>query len=144
DCVSSLGDVPIDLRGVYLATASTGKALGAYAGAAIVFAERAALRELDVSRVPSYFDVPAALDTRGPRYTFPSAVLQALEAALEKYATPARADTAYGHYAQLGVFVRERLRQLGLEPLAADENASPIVTTFALPAGEPSAHFVHR
>ena len=34
------------------------------AGAAVIFAERSALQELDVERVPSYFDLPAALHSR--------------------------------------------------------------------------------
>ena len=36
--VACLGAVPLDLRGVYLATGSSGKALGSYAGVAMVFA----------------------------------------------------------------------------------------------------------
>ena len=34
DCISSLGAVPIDLSGVYLASGASGKSLGAYAGVA--------------------------------------------------------------------------------------------------------------
>src|SRR4029077_13909139 len=72
DCISSLGAVPIDLRNVYLATGATGKSLGSYAGAAIIFADAASLGSLDRSQVPSYFDIATALATTGPRYTFPS------------------------------------------------------------------------
>src|SRR5882724_7507555 len=42
DCISSLGAVPVDLSGVYLATGVTGKALASYAGMAMVFADAAA------------------------------------------------------------------------------------------------------
>ena len=144
DCISSLGAVPIDLEGVYLATGATGKALGSFAGTAIVFADSASLRHLEMSRVPSYFDLPATLATRGPRYTFPSATLQALAAALTEYATSERATARYEGYARLGEFVRSELRQLGLEPLAAEAHASPVVTTFAPPANESSEVFVAR
>src|SRR5262249_50886816 len=89
DCISSLGAVPLDLQGVYLATGASGKSLGAFAGVAMVFADAEALAaRVDVERVPSYFDIPAALATPGPRYTFPSPTLAALETALEAYATP--------------------------------------------------------
>lgn len=144
DCISSLGAVPLDLQGVYLASGATGKSLGSYAGIAIVFADAAELRKLDLTSVPSYFDIQAALASTGPRYTFPSPTLLALEAALTEYETPHRAQTTYERYAQLGSYTRQQLRQLGLEPLARDAWASPVVTTFA-PPGEVSARdFVAR
>ena len=144
DCISSLGAVPLDLDGVYLATGATGKSLGAFAGAALVFADAGTLGQLDRSRLPSYLDLTAALATRGPCYTFPSPTLRALEAALAEYATPEKAAARYAHYAALGNYVRAQLRNLGLEPLASETAASPVVTTFAPPAEEPSADFVAR
>jgi aspartate aminotransferase-like enzyme len=144
DCISSLGAVPIDLEGVYLATGASGKSLGAFAGASMVFAEAGALSRVDVERVPSYFDIPATLASAGPRYTFPSPTLAALEAALEAYATPEQAQATYVRYAELGQRVRRGLRALGVEPLAADACASPVVTTFAPPDDETSAGFVER
>jgi aspartate aminotransferase-like enzyme len=144
DCISSLGAVPLDLSKVFLATGATGKSLGSYAGIAIVFADRAALGPLDLSRVPSYLDLPAALASAGPRYTFPSPTLRALDAALAEYATPARAQARYDHYARLGAYVRAQLRQAGLEPLADEADAAPVVTTFAPPADETAEAFVAR
>lgn len=144
DCISSLGAVPIDLRGVYLATAATGKSLGAYAGVAIIFANREEISRLDLSRVPSYFDIGAALASRGPRYTFPSPVLQALDAALDGYSTAARASASYERYAHLGSFIRRQLRKNGVEPLAHETWACPVVTTFTPPADDSSAVFVDR
>ncbi|HZU34361.1 MAG TPA: aminotransferase class V-fold PLP-dependent enzyme, partial [Gemmataceae bacterium] len=75
DCISSLGAVPIDLDGVFLATGATGKSLGSYAGISIVFADAAELRRINTDRVPSYFDLAAHLSTEGPRFTFPSPLL---------------------------------------------------------------------
>jgi aspartate aminotransferase-like enzyme len=144
DCISSLGAVPLDLSKVYLATGATGKSLGSYAGIAIVFADRLSLTGLDWSRVPSYFDLPAALDSAGPRYTFPSPTLCALHAALAEYVPSARAVARYDRYARLGTFVRDHLRQVGLTPLADEACACPVVTTFAPPPGESAAEFVAR
>ena len=144
DCISSLGAVPLDLSGVYLATGTSGKSLGAYAGAAIIFADAEAVRRLDRSRVPSYFDIVAALNSEGPCYTFPSPTLVALEAALSAYATPEKSQENYARYAELGGYVRHQLRRVGLEPLAANECASPVVTTFTPPADESSSEFVAR
>ena len=138
------GAVPIDLNGVFLATGATGKSLGSYAGISIVFADRAELARIDVERVPSYFDLAAHLGTEGPRFTFPSPLLRALEAALEAYSTPLEARRRYEHYAALGRYVRQQLRGLGLEPLAAEECACPVVTTFSPPREEPASKFVER
>jgi aspartate aminotransferase-like enzyme len=144
DCISSLGAVPLDLRDVYLATGATGKSLGSYAGAAIIFADKEALGQLNRDRVPSYFDIAAALNCEGPCYTFPSPTLLALEVALREYDTPSRAQTTYARYHEMGVRVRQQLRRLGLEPLAREECACPVVTTFAPPGDESSLEFVAR
>jgi aspartate aminotransferase-like enzyme len=144
DCISSLGAVPLDLSGVYLATGASGKSLGAYAGASLIFADAEALARVDRSRVPSYFDLAAALATEGPCYTFPSPTLAALEAALAEYRTPEQAHATYARYAEWGACVRRQLRRLDLPPLAEDAWASPVVTTFAPPGEETSASFVAR
>ncbi len=144
DCISSLGAVPLDLSGVYLATGATGKSLGAFAGAAIIFADREALLRVDRSRIPSYFDILAALQSDGPCYTFPSPTLLALEAALKEYASPEKARATYDRYEELGRWVRANLRKLGLPPLAREECASPVVTTFAPAEEETSQAFVLR
>jgi aspartate aminotransferase-like enzyme len=136
--------VPLDLSEVYLATAATGKSLGAVAGAAIIFADADALSRIDRSGVPSYFDISAALASAGPCYTFPSPTLLALEAALREYATLDQAEASYARYHELGIWVREQLRKLGLTPLARDDSASPVVTTFAPPGEESSQAFVDR
>src|SRR5262249_1834555 len=144
DCISSLGAVPLDLRGVYLATGATGKSLGAYAGVAIIFADPASLSALDMSRRPSYLGIPAAIASKGRRCTFPSPGVQAMDAALAEYATPDLAQAQFEHYVALGAYVREQLREIGLEPLADEACACPVVTTFAPPGDESSEAFVAR
>ncbi len=152
DCISSLGAVPLDLRHVFLASGATGKSLGSYAGAALIFADAEELAGVDRGNIPSYFDIAAALASPGPCYTFPSPTLFALEAALRDYATPRQAQSTYTRYAELGIFVRQQLRQCGLTPLAQEQWACPVVTTFTPPGegeakgeGEESSHaFVDR
>ncbi|MCI0638227.1 MAG: aminotransferase class V-fold PLP-dependent enzyme [Gemmataceae bacterium] len=144
DCISSLGAVPLDLSEVFLASGASGKSVGSYAGAALLFAKKEELRALDRSKVPSYFDIFAALSSEGPCYTFPSPTLTALEAALQEYATVERCQATYARYNELGVRVRQELRRVGLTPLADEDYASPVITTFAPPAEESSASFVAR
>jgi aspartate aminotransferase-like enzyme len=144
DCVSSLGATPLNLTGVYLASGASGKSLGSYAGLAIVFADSVALESVDVSRIPSYFDIRAALASEGPRYTFPSSIVRALDVALEEYGSPQKARSRYAAYQALGASIREELRQLELPPIASEECAAPVVTTFAPPGTESSESFVGR
>jgi len=129
---------------VYLASGATGKSLGSYAGASIIFADREALSTIDRSGVPSYFDLVAALSSEGPCYTFPSSTLVALEAALCGYDTPEKAQLTYEGYHALGTRVRQELNRLGLPPLACANCAAPVVTTFSPPRDEASDIFVKR
>jgi aspartate aminotransferase-like enzyme len=144
DCISSLGAVPLDLTGVYLASGASGKSLGSYAGVSIVFADAGALRNLDMTRTPTYLDLQASLATRGPRFTFPSPTLVALDAALAEYDSPHAAQVRYGHYSDLGMYVRRQLRALGIEPLAEESCAAPVITTFAPVGDEACDAFVAR
>jgi aspartate aminotransferase-like enzyme len=120
DCVSSLGAVPLDLQNVWLASGVSGKALGSFAGVAMVFAsEVPKLNHL----VPTYLDLAAAIETEGPCFTFPTPLMDALEVALRRER----------NYEPLGGLVRERLRSMGVEPLVEGAVAAPVVTTFAPP-----------
>lgn len=120
DCVSSLGAVPFDMRDVYLASGVSGKALGSYAGVAMVFASEIPLLKRPV---PAYLDLAETLRAQGPCFTFSSPLLLALEAALR-----IRRD-----YQPLGSLVRTRLRELGASPIADERIAGPVVTTFEPP-----------
>jgi aspartate aminotransferase-like enzyme len=62
----------------------------------------------------------------------------------EFYSTPEKAQARYAHYAALGRHVRDQLGRLGLEPLAPERHACPVVTTFVPPGWESSASFVAR
>jgi aspartate aminotransferase-like enzyme len=120
DCISSLGAVPVDLSGVWLASGVSGKALGSYAGVAIVFASEVP----QLTRpVPAYLDLPEILRTEGSCFTFPSPLLLALEEALRRER----------NYDPLGTLVRTRLRQMGIEPMVDGPVAAPVVTTFVPP-----------
>ncbi len=144
DCVSSIGAVPLDLSGVYLASGATGKALSSYAGLALIFADPERLKHLDSNRLPSYLDMPATLECVGPRFTVSSSLLKPLAVALRVYSTPEKTQARFDHYAGLGRFVRERLRGMGLSPLAPETVASPVITSFYPPGTESATDFVTR
>jgi aspartate aminotransferase-like enzyme len=144
DCVSSLGAVPLDLSGVYLASGTSGKSLGAYAGIGIVLVDARSLPRMDSDRLPGYLDLADMLATRGPRYTFSWSTTAALDAALGDYANGSLATARYGRYARLGVHVRNQLRKLRISPLADEAIAAAVLTTFSPPGHESSEEFVER
>ena len=131
DCVSSLGAVPIP-RGLWMASGVSGKALGSYSGLSFVFASEDALDRTVHGSFPATFDVRSAVLCSGPRFTVPSPLLFALDAALGRLDLP-------GHKGK-GTLVRTGLRSLGITPLADEQHAAPCVTTFT----PPDAQFLDR
>ncbi len=141
DAVSSVGAVPVP-RGPRLISGVSGKCLGSYPGISFVLVAPGALDGVDSQRLPAYLDAVHALATPEPRFTFPSPVLRALHRALDAYATKAAREERYAHYARLGRYVRENLREVGILPLARETVASPVITTFKPPAAYSPQDFV--
>lgn len=81
DCVSSFGALPFSLADVYLATAVSGKAIGAPSGIAIVFAN---YKIEEDATLPSYLDLSLYTNGNIP-FTFSSQLLKSLEQALAAY-----------------------------------------------------------
>lgn len=129
DCVSSLGTVPLDLEGVWLATGASGKGLAALPGLALVF-HADAVRV--ASGLPAYLDLGVWDAAGGVPFTHSSNLVAALEVAL---ANAEHEGTArFERLARLGAWLRGRLRELGGVLVAPEEHASPAVITIALPA----------
>lgn len=124
DAVSAFGLQSLDLSGVWLATAVSGNALGAYAGLAIVM-HSGALQP--AGALPRAIDLGDFAQADGVPYTQSSNLLAALEAALA-VDWPARwravrvADAA----------LREDLREQGWPVLVGAEQAMPGILTLAI------------
>ena len=132
DCISSVGALPVDLRGVHLATGTSGKGLGAYPGLALVFHDYQPRAEPE--RLPGYLDLGHWADHASVPHTHSSNLVNALDAALRAI-TPARMDRIRENAAWL----RGALRALGCTLIAPDAVASPGVVTIALDGGLTSA-----
>jgi aspartate aminotransferase-like enzyme len=134
DCVSSLGAVPLDGLHLQFATGVSGKALGAYAGIALVFIEKDILRKIPFERMPTYFNIRAGICQSEPLFTLPSPQVLALAEVLRNYYANAEATTLrFQHYAELGAWVRTELRARGCSLITAEEFAAPTICTFPLP-----------
>lgn len=133
DCVSSLGAVPLEGCKLSLASGVSGKALGSYAGLAMVFADERLLRETSFDCVPATFNLAKNVAQRAPMYTIASPQLLALRQALDENYGDARSRARrYAHYRELSGWVRTELRQRGVRPLVDDETAAPVICTFPL------------
>ena len=80
DCISSIGTVPLDLSSVYLASASSGKALGSYAGLAMVFYNHDILPDM---RLPYSLDLGYYKSKDGIPFTISSSMVYGLKKAVE-------------------------------------------------------------
>lgn len=127
DCVSSIGTVPLELTGVYIATGVSGKGLRSYPGLAMVF------HNSDI--LPTRGDIPRYLDLynysrgEGVPYTVSSNLVSALGAALDEI----NFKEKYQEITELSIWLRNALSEKGFKVLSDPEHASPSIVTIALP-----------
>jgi aspartate aminotransferase-like enzyme/GNAT superfamily N-acetyltransferase len=134
DCVSTLGAVPLDLRGVRLASATSGKALASFPGLAITFHDRA-LEPSD--RLPRYLDLGTWARADGTPFTHSSNLVGALVEALKRF----RGAGPFAALAAQALRLRRACQELGLPVLAPAEWAHPCAITLALPPAIPASAF---
>ncbi len=127
DCISSIGAAEINLDGVYLATGTSGKALGSYAGLGMVFYNEPIASS---DHIPRYLDIGYYAEHDGVPFTLSSNLVYALIAALD--ALPA---DYYRHINGLARQIRESFQEIELDVLIPEPYALPAVTTTALPPG---------
>jgi aspartate aminotransferase-like enzyme len=127
DAISAVGLAAVDLQGVWLASAVSGKGIAAYAGLAAVFHDG---RVAPAGSVPRYLDLAAYEQADGVPFTHSTNLLAALDCALrstnwsDKFQKIAAADRD----------LRSRLRSHDLAPFVPDEVATPGIVTLAIPS----------
>lgn len=143
DAVSALGAVPLP-TGTLAASGVSGKALGGLAGLAWVAVDPSAVGAAAAAEWPPALDLPRQWRSAEPCHTLPSPQLLALREALLRWSPADRRGARFERYRELGRRVRAGLRAAGLEPLVPDAEASPVVTTFPVPAGTTTEEFLAR
>lgn len=128
DCISSLGTVPVDLRGVYLASAASGKGLRAYPGVSMVFYNHPL--PAASQPVPRYLDLSYYAANDGLPFTFSSNLLHALHAAVKRIDWPRR----FEELAQTGAWLRATLVEMGFKLIGTKGVPAPAIVTIALAA----------
>ncbi len=130
DCISTIGAVPLDLKQVWLATGTSGKALGSLSGLSFVFHS---FQPMPETALPGYLDLGNYLMADSVPYTQPSPLLFALEAALETIG-PERFEAIKRESER----IRNYLFSAGLDVLADCGAAHPFIVTVTLPDCVPS------
>ena len=128
DCISSIGAIPLDLTGVHLATATSGKALAAYPGLAIVFHQEKPVSRQDL---PRYLDLGLWAESEGTPFTHSSNLLAALDVA---FAEVERLRDGRCGDPTLAAWFRSELRSAGFSLVAPEAHASSIIVTVQLPS----------
>lgn len=126
DAVSAIGAVPVDLCGVRMASAVSGKALGSLPGIAIVFHD-GSVANGDHS-LPRYLDLALYEASDGVAFTQSSNLIAALAAALQRY----QSQDPWNATVAMAAWLRCQLRELGLRLLIEEDRTNPAVTTMAL------------
>jgi aspartate aminotransferase-like enzyme len=133
DCISTIGTMPVDLTGVYLASCSSGKGLRSYPGVSMVFYHH------DVApapeRLPRYLDLGYYASVQGSAFTFSSNLLHALQLAVKRVPWERR----FAELTEQSRWLRARLSRMGLELVGTGAQTSPAVVTIALPAEKNSS-----
>lgn len=132
DCISSIGNVDVDLRGIALASGVSGKGLAALPGLAFVFHGRKELRR--GSRVPRYLDLALYAANSSVPFTHSSNLLAALAAALDLAGPGDNAQRA-----AISAMARAALAGRGLRIVDDGTAPAPFVVSIALPESAPAA-----
>lgn len=127
DCISSVGTVPVDLTGVYLASGSSGKGLASISGLSMVFHNHAL--QPAPGLLPPTFDLGNYRASDGIPYTIQSNLVHALIAALETHDWKER----FEEVRRWSQSIRRKLDEINTPALAPDSCAMPSVVTIPLP-----------
>jgi aspartate aminotransferase-like enzyme len=127
DSISSIGTMPVDLTGVYLASCTSGKGLRSYPGVSMVFYHH------DVSyqsqSLPRYLDLSHYAAQQGVPFTFSSNLLHSLHAALKRVDWEAH----FRELVDVSGWLRTKLSEMSFKLIGSNTQTSPAVVTIALP-----------
>ena len=138
DCISSLGTIPVNLAGVYLASGTSGKGMASIAGVAMVFHHHDLAPAPD--RIPCALDLGLYQQSQGIPFTIQSNLVHALLAALRLHEW----DSRFEDVRRWSRSIRKQLHEIDVPTLAADSCAMPSVVTLALPRSHNSEEIGDR
>lgn len=129
DCMSSFATMDLDLSGISLATASSGKGIGSFAGLALVFSN---LEPVESNYIPGYFDLSLYKKNQGVPFTISSNLVKALDLASELNISSER-------WNQLDIFSKllfSKLHESGTIPFANEKSRVFTIVQEEIPSRE--------
>lgn len=127
DVVSALGNVELDLSGVYLASGTSSKGVGSFCGLGVVF-YNSPLPPSE-GRLPRSMDLNKYHSDSGVPYTLSSNLVEALYTALTTIDYAKRRQILY----EVSHKLREDLKVLEISPLIEGDHTAPAILTLPLP-----------
>jgi aspartate aminotransferase-like enzyme/predicted N-acetyltransferase YhbS len=128
DCMSTVGTMTINLQGVCLASASSGKGVGSVAGLALVFSDGS---HVATPNAPSSLSLSAYTDDTATPFTLPSSLLAPLWQSVQSIN-----DERYEKIGKCVLVLRANINQLAQEfgfTVVTPSNSQSALITIALP-----------
>ncbi|MFD1929676.1 aminotransferase class V-fold PLP-dependent enzyme [Sporosarcina siberiensis] len=127
DCVSSIGTVPLDLKGVAFASGVSGKGFCSYTGVSFVFHNEPIPKS---KRLPRYLDLGTYAEAEGIPFSQSSNLVSSLAAALQEYEDP---NKVFASIQERSSIIRRAVEKMGFTILAQEEFATPAILTLVIP-----------
>jgi aspartate aminotransferase-like enzyme len=128
DCISTLGNIAVDLSGTYLASGTSGKGLASYPGISLVFFSDVVLK-IATKAIPKYMNLKFHTDTNLVPYTISTNLFYALVHAF-------KGITNYNHHQKIkdiSNFIYTKLKDIGFTFLGNESTMMPGIISIVCP-----------
>ncbi|MEH7060803.1 aminotransferase class V-fold PLP-dependent enzyme [Bacillus wiedmannii] len=128
DCISSIGAIRIDLKGVYFASGVSGKAIKSFTGLSFVFYNH----NVKVNeKLPAYMDIGMYEENESIPYSHSWNLIYALQEALKRFED----EKAFEKIKETYAYIEQAITTMGLNLVSPKEHAAPIILTIPLNEG---------
>jgi aspartate aminotransferase-like enzyme len=128
DCISSIGNTPVDLKGIFLASGTSGKGLASYPGIAMVYYADE-LTSLSAQGIPKYMNLTHHKETRHVPYTISTNLFYSL---VHAFKTVSHADHQM-NIRFISDFIYRELSRTGFSFLGNYEEMMPGIISIVCP-----------
>lgn len=128
DCISTIGNIEVDLSGVFLAAGTSGKGLASYPGIAMVYFNTEVI-SMPTSCIPKYMNLKHHSDTNWVPYTISTNAFYALWHSFKNVSSPAHRK----NISDLGNYIYDELSTLGFSFLGSRNNMMSGIVSIICP-----------
>lgn len=128
DCISTIGNIEVDLSGVFIASGTSGKGLACYPGIAMVYFGSEALN-METKAIPKYMNLKHHIATNSVPYTISTNLFYAMQTAFKGVNHKSHRDNIL----QLGKYIYFELQQLGFTFLGNEKEMMPGMISIICP-----------